>query len=138
MLKATNLKLEEYFEFIGFRIEFGIDLDSARKDFYATINNGKEIIDYEELSGGQQQLVDVCIIFAINETINENNGCNILIMDEVFESLDPDNIEVISQIIKRKARNKIIHLITHRELDTLEAQVVKLTHSSKRGTTAVS
>lgn len=113
MLGLVNKRLLYYSEYTDFVIKFGIDLESARKDFKTTIFEGTEEIDYSELSGGQQQLVDVALAFSIHDVISEDNDCNIFMMDEVFESLDEDNVELITELIKSKAANKSIHIITH-------------------------
>jgi ABC-type bacteriocin/lantibiotic exporter with double-glycine peptidase domain len=36
-------------------------------------------------------------------------------MDEAFESLDRENIPRVEDIIRKKAKNKSIHLITHND-----------------------
>lgn len=113
MLSITNRELAKYENLLGYRIKISISLETKRKDFNIQIyKNGNEI-PHKDLSGGQAQLGDVCIAFAIHETVAENKGCNVLLLDEVFESLDEDNIEKIGDIIAFKARSKSIHLITH-------------------------
>lgn len=114
MLGEVNKNLLNYSKYLKYRIEFGVDLSSARKDFYTLVYRGDEIIDYDELSGGQQQLVDICIAFAIHDTLDIGNPINILFMDEVFENLDSKNIEIVSELIQKKAQEKSVHLITHR------------------------
>lgn len=113
MLKQVNRRLLYYSEYTGFIIKFFIDLKSARKDFKTSVFFGEEEIDYNELSGGQSQLTDVCLAFSIHDVVNETSGCNVFILDEVFESLDEDNVELIAELIKAKGINKSIHIITH-------------------------
>jgi DNA repair exonuclease SbcCD ATPase subunit len=127
MLKSVNNRLDYYSKYLKFKIEFGVDLSSSRKDFYSIVYLGPNMIDYEELSGGEQQLVDICIAFAIHDTLDEGNPINILVMDEVFESLDSENIEIVSDLINEKAKSKSIHLITHRtDFTAVNAAVLKM------------
>jgi DNA repair exonuclease SbcCD ATPase subunit len=137
LLNSVNSRLLYYSSYIGFKIEFGIDLESARKDFYAVCYKGSTLVDYKELSGGQQQLVDVAIAFSIHDVVNNNHKIDLLIMDEVFESLDENNIEVISDLINLKAQDKPVFLITHRkDFSTANARVIEL-KLNKAGHTVV-
>jgi DNA repair exonuclease SbcCD ATPase subunit len=137
LLSSVNKRLLYYSPYIGFKIEFGIDLDSARKDFYAVCIKENAIVDYKELSGGQQQLVDIAIAFSIHDVVNENHKVNILIMDEIFESLDEQNIEIIADLIDFKAQSKSVHLITHTNFNTSKAKVLRLELSKEGRTKAI-
>src|SRR5690606_31315174 len=102
MLEQVNIALEEYSRVLGFQVEFGIDLDTHRKDFYQAVLFEGVITPYEDLSGGQKQLVDTSIAFAIHDVIAKIRPCNILFMDEPFESLGIDEIEIIEELVENK------------------------------------
>ena len=114
-LEQLNATLESYSEVLGFRISFEVDLDSPRKDFVTLIEMDGEIYDYDELSGGQQQLCNVAMAFAMNESLTASQDINIAFLDEVFESLSMDNIEIVIGLIKKIFENKALFLITHQE-----------------------
>lgn len=60
-LSELNNLLSSYSEVLGFNIKFMVDLNSSRKDFVVNINlEGVEVF-YEELSGGQKQLVNLAM-----------------------------------------------------------------------------
>lgn len=113
LLKRTNAELSKYEHLTGFSIKLSMDLDSKRKDFQIHIYKNKEEIPHADLSGGQKQLGDVCIALAIHDTVSTNKGCNVLFMDEVFESLDDKNVEKVADILQYKAKDKSLHVITH-------------------------
>jgi len=113
MLDDVNKKLEYYSQFIGFQVVFDMDMESYNKDLITYVYNGDNIIPYDDLSGGQQQSVDVVSAFAIHDVVNEARECNLLIMDEIFESLDKNNIEIVTELIQDKALKKSLYLITH-------------------------
>lgn len=115
LLSQVNDALDDYSRILGFRVEFGIDLDTARKDFYQAIEFEGVISPYEDLSGGQKQLVDTSIAFAIHDVISKIRPTNILFMDEPFESLGVDEIEIIEELVETKAQDKALFLITHHE-----------------------
>jgi len=113
LLARVNKKLNDYSHIIGFKIEFGIDMKSARKDFYQVIYKDGIVAMYQDLSGGQKQLVDTCIALAINHTIGDVRPSNLLFLDEPFEGLDDETIEIVSDLIVNSSQNKCLYLITH-------------------------
>ena len=115
LMGKVNIALEEYSRILGFQVEFGIDLDTHRKDFYQAILYNGVVVPYEDLSGGQKQLVDTSVAFAIHDTVLEVRPTNILIMDEPFESLGVDEIEIIEELVELKSRGKCLFLMTHHE-----------------------
>lgn len=114
-LYLLNKTLESYSDLLGFRIEFNINLGSARKDFVTLIEMNGRIIEYSELSGGQKQLANVAMAFAMHQSLSASKGINVAFLDEVFESLSPDNIELICSLIKHIFSDKSLFLISHLE-----------------------
>lgn len=112
-LQALNDNLERYAEILGFRIEFNVDLDSARKDFVTLIERDGVIIDYAELSGGEKGLVNLTMCLALHETLTLSKDINLLLLDEVFENLDADNIELVISLIRSLSEGKTVFLISH-------------------------
>lgn len=112
-LQTLNENLEKYADTLGFRIEFNVNLDSARKDFVTLIERDGLIIEYEELSGGEKGLVNLTMCLALHETLTLSKGINILLLDEVFENLDADNIELVISLIRTLSEGKTIFLISH-------------------------
>lgn len=128
MLSQVNDRLALYSRFTGFSLTLNIDLESARKNFECIIHKGEQMIVYSELSGGEAQLADVMLAFAIHDIMSAEGKFNILILDEIFESLDEDNIETILDMLKEKGRHLSLHLITHiKKLATIKTtQVITL------------
>lgn len=113
MLKHLNVYLKKYTQTLGFEVRVVIDLDSANKDIHIlVIKNGKGVM-FSDLSGGQKQLVNVALIFAVNDAVCEAKPINLLILDEVFEGLTKKNCQVVMEMIQEKSENKNVHLITH-------------------------
>lgn len=114
-LHLLNRTLASYSEVLGFRIEFNIDLNSTRKDFVTLIERDNHIIDYDELSGGEKQVCNLCMAFAMHESLTASKGINLAFLDEVFESLSSDNIELVINLIKHIFNGKSLFLITHHD-----------------------
>lgn len=114
-LGYLNQVLESYSEILGFNIQFRVDLDSTKKDFVTLIIKDGVNVLYEELSGGEKQLCNLAMAFAMNEVMTEAKGVNIAFLDEVFESLSSDNIEIVIGLIRKVYRDKTLFLITHQD-----------------------
>lgn len=114
-LERLNSTLDRYARVLGFRIEFTIDLGTARKDFVTLIERDGQIIDYDELSGGEKTLCNIAMAFAMNEALTASKGINLAFLDEVFESLSSDNIEVVISLIRHTFSDKTLFLITHHD-----------------------
>lgn len=128
-LDMLNRTLDKYSQVLGFRIEFNIDLGTARKEFFTLVERDGQIIDYDELSGGEKQLVCVAMAFAMNESLTMSKGINLAFLDEVFESLSSDNVEVVTSLIRHTFADKTLFLITH--LDSLPLSNTKILQVEK-------
>lgn len=81
--------------------------------------NGKE---YEMLSGGEKQKIDLIIQFSIRDMLCEylNFNSNLLVLDEIFDNLDATGCEKIVNTISKKLLSiNSIYIISHHadELD---------------------
>ncbi len=76
----------------------------------------------QQLSGGQSRLIDIATILTLADlqSYMQNINNNILIFDEVFDSLDTDNILMVSKALRKIAKNKSIYIISHSHIEQLE------------------
>lgn len=84
--------------------------------------NGK---DYEMLSGGERQKVDLIVQLSIRDMLCKMVGfsCNILVLDEVFDFIDYDGCDKIIELISTKLQEvNSIYIISH-HADELEIPV---------------
>ena len=136
MLTNLNKKLKFYSSLVGFDISFKIRIESARKDFFVQVYHRGVLKDYKSLSGGEAQLTNLAIAFAIHDIIDESKELNLLVLDEAFESLDDENKEVVAGLIEAKAKNKCVWFITHlKNLDITNAKKYRIHFSKETGTT---
>ena len=130
MLDNINERLEFYTKFIDFQVAFFMDMKSANKNLETYVFKGEEPVPYDDLSGGQQQAVDIVTAFAIHDIVSDTKNCSLLVMDEVFESLDKDNIEIMTELIQEKAQEKCLYLVTHRaEFNPTNSNIIKVRYS---------
>lgn len=114
-LHDLNEILMEYSKSIGITIQYYMDTANKRKDFTTYISMDGETILYEELSGGQKQLINLVMAFAMNELVSYTKGFNITFLDEVFENLSYDNIELVIGMIRKIFKDKTLFLISHHD-----------------------
>lgn len=79
-----------------------------------------------QLSGGQTRLVDISTILTLGDLQSQNLGINInlLIFDEIFDSLDAQNIDYVSKVLIRLKKGRSIYLVSHTHQDQLEADEI--------------
>lgn len=134
MLRRVNHYLKYYKKFIGFDVKVEIDLESSNKDFYISIWNPHEV-PYPDLSKGQKQLAKVAICFALHKAMQVSKPINILLVDELFEALDPDNVEIVGNILMEEAKTKSVHVITHhKSFEPLNCYKTFITLNDKKQT----
>lgn len=113
-LRLLNQYVHQYSSLLGFSVELAVDLESTLKSIEINIAKDGVKCDYGCLSGGEQQRVDLCIAFALHDLISANYDINLLILDEVFESIDTyQGVEQVSELISFKAISKSVFVITH-------------------------
>ena len=73
--------------------------------------------DYENLSGGERQKVDLIIQFSIRDMLSNhlNFSSNILVLDEIFDNLDQIGCEKVIDLISEMQDVKNIFIVTHRK-----------------------
>ena len=118
-LGYLNEVLEGYSKILGISILFYIDLEGNRKDFKTLIFMDGIEVQYEELSGGQKQLVSLAMAFAMNEVMTQSKGINIAFLDEVFENLSSEYVDLVIELIRKVYRNKTLFLISHQDSLTI-------------------
>ena len=127
-LDILNETLESYSEVLGFSILFYIDIQGVKKDFNTQIIMDGIEVSYEELSGGQKQLVNLAMAFAMNEVMTKAKGINIAFLDEVFENLSSEYVDLVIGLIRKIYKDKTLYLISHQEsLPISNARVLTVT-----------
>jgi Herelleviridae exonuclease len=79
-----------------------------------------------QLSGGQTRIIDIATILTLGDLQSniQDVSFNILIFDEIFDSLDEENIGFVSKVLSNMKLGKSIYLISHRHEDQLEADEI--------------
>lgn len=112
-VNELNDILKSYSDTLGIHIMFMIDTSTNRKDFETIVRLEGTLVLYEELSGGQKQLVHLAMALAMNQLVTSKHQVNLAFMDEVFESLSFDNIELVVALLRKVYKDKNLFLVSH-------------------------
>lgn len=112
IIQYINKTAKEYCKqvFDNDNLNFELDGNNISISYF-----GKE---YENLSGGEKQKVDVIIQFAIRKMLSKylNFSCNLLVLDEITDFLDKQGVESILNLISENLKDTpAIYFITHHE-----------------------
>ena len=88
-------------------LPFEVRLDET---FTAEIKQLGSVIEHDSLSTGEQKLTNISILIAYLKLIRTKRHINILFLDEVFSSVDIDNIQRILVLLKSFANEYNINI----------------------------
>jgi DNA repair exonuclease SbcCD ATPase subunit len=130
VIPYMNDRIMFYLSKIGPRFVVSFDTISTTKDGSIRDKIGINVLDTvtlsnsrKKLSPGQARIIDIATIFTLKDLqskIQEMNT-NIIILDEIFDSLDDINIGFVSDLLRTLVEGKCINIISHRYIDQIEA-----------------
>jgi len=85
--------------------------------FDIKISIGGDILDFDDLSGGEQVRMSIALRLALSQLLMRRVGSNVkfLLLDEVDQALDKQGIEALSEAINTLSKSLKILVITHNE-----------------------
>ena len=122
ILPSLNTKASYYGNTLlsdAIRIEFDTEAllksGESRDKFNVKLFTAEEEIDYKGCSAGEKRRVDVSVLLSLQNLIFGRNisGCNLVVFDEVFDSLDNVGIEKVVDLLKEESDDKAIFTISH-------------------------
>lgn len=118
-IEALNSSLEEYSQFLFSnavaRLIFkGETLESSKISIELEDSMGN-IFDYTDCSGGQSRRIDILIQLSIRDLIFNisNLNANILVLDEIFDSLDREGILNVLSLVRENYKDFCVYIISH-------------------------
>ncbi len=115
-LESLNEKFSRNFSQLSTKGQVFLDLENRKEPFEAGVNiivktgHGK-YFDVKSLSGGEQVLVALSLIFAIQEL----NPYAFYVLDEIDAALDKRNSERLANLLQRYMKNGQYIVITHND-----------------------
>lgn len=90
LVPVLNEHINEYLQMMSFRYQVEM-LD----DFSAVIKEYDEEIDPDQLSEGEDKIINIALMFSYLSIIRSGGLVNVLFIDEIFSYIDLDNISLI-------------------------------------------
>jgi DNA repair exonuclease SbcCD ATPase subunit len=95
IIKPINHFISENIKKMG--LPFEVKLDET---FSSEIKNLGSVVEHDSLSTGETKLINISILVAYLKLIRTKKHINILFLDEVFSSIDLENISKILELLK--------------------------------------
>lgn len=105
IIKPINYFIQRNVSKIG--IPFSVELDGS---FNATVKSLGVEIDQDTLSKGETKILNICILIAYLKMIRTKKSINVLFLDEVFSSIDLENIDLILNLLRDFANEYKINI----------------------------
>lgn len=105
IIKPINHFITENVKKMGLKFEVQLD-----ETFTAQVKHLGSVIDPESLSTGEHKLTNICILCAYLKLIRTKKFINILFLDEVFSSVDLENIQRILFLLKSFANDYNVNI----------------------------
>jgi DNA repair exonuclease SbcCD ATPase subunit len=117
-LSFVNTIIESVCPLIFPNISFKLILDTKEQGIEIEVTYNGKPYSYKKLSGGQRRRVDIISILSFQKFLLENSGIssNMLVFDEIFDSLDSEGItSILNSMDTLFGKNTAIYIITHNQ-----------------------
>ena len=119
LIPPINENLKKLLSHINF--PYGVNLN---ENFDADIYDRNELTHPEMSSNGETRMLNICIAISYIQMVRKIKDINILFMDEVFQSVQKDNINLLLKLLKDFALENKIHLIlVHHGLEEVDSKI---------------
>lgn len=125
-VRQIELFTNQYLSVIGAKLRVSLVFEDQNSTSSAFLSSGKLQINasgvggqsYDELSGGEQRRVDLCLVLAMSQAAAEAGtvpSSAPLLIDEAFDTLDGDGVEALIYLACEVAKTRQVFLISHAE-----------------------
>lgn len=125
ILNEKAKELCEYFPKIKVRFNSQTALKSGeyRNKFSVDVLQTTNLSELKELSSGERRMADIIILLCLRHLLEQsyNAKMNILLLDEILDSLDPENASIAVSMVKQLSKDHCVVLISHTLRDFIEA-----------------
>ncbi len=125
ILNNRAKELCEYFPKIKLRFNSQTSLKSGdvRNKFSLDVLQTSNLSELKELSSGERRVADIMVMLCLRHLLEQtyNSKMNILLLDEILDSLDPENAMAAVNVVKNLSEDHCVVLISHTLRDYIEA-----------------
>lgn len=96
---------------------------ASRNKFTVSALQTEKLSTYEQMSSGEKRLADIIVLLCLRHLLESTSGCkiNIMLLDEILDSLDPENSINAVNMFKLLSRDHCVVLISHTMRDAIDA-----------------
>ena len=134
LIEYINDKAKQYSQLIFDTTNINFELDG--NNISISYNNKQ----YESLSGGEKQKVDLIVQFSIRDMLCKylNFSCNIIVLDEIFDNLDSIGCDRVINLISTQLSDiNSIYIVTHHEDLEIPSDIKWIITKSELGVSTV-
>ena len=120
------------------------DIFNTDKIQFVLNGNSIDIIyddkNYESLSGGEKQRVDIIVQFALRDMLCKFSGfaCNIIVLDELFDNIDAVGCDNVLNLITNRLNDiESVFIITHHSDISIPADSFITVYKDERGISSI-
>jgi len=94
--------------------------DKINVEIFDTLTKSNKRVKF---SGGQTRIVDIATILTLRDLQAnfQDMKINILLFDEIFDSLDDENIGYVAKLLKSLTTDLCVVIVSHRHFDAIES-----------------
>ena len=93
-------------------ISLTAEMSGSNLEFSAINNNGQEV-KLSDLSQGESAKAKIVLYATVKEILSDKTDLRILFLDEVIDSIDPDNLNFVIPALKQLSETQKVIVITH-------------------------
>jgi DNA repair exonuclease SbcCD ATPase subunit len=96
--------------------------DILKSEIQVEVKDGVKNIDPRLYSDGEIGKLSNAFVRSLRElALKSGKGCNILMLDEILDSLDPENSTTAVELVRKLSDNQCVVLISHTLRNFIEA-----------------
>ena len=87
--------------------------------------NTTNLSEFNEFSAGEQRISNIIVLLSLRHLLEHMQGVrfNIILMDEILDSLDPTNANIVIDMLRRMSSEYCVVLISHTFKDYIESDI---------------
>jgi exonuclease SbcC len=95
----------------------------SRNKFSIDVLQTQNLSELKDLSAGERRMTDIIVLLCLRHLLETIQDCkmNVLLLDEILDSLDPENTAAAIDMVKRLSDTHCVVLISHTLREFLEA-----------------
>ena len=128
LLQQVNSRIDQYAGTIGLTVR----LDFAKGELQVQVLDKRGLqVDYEDLSGGEQQCLELAMTLALHDCLSVQQPVNVLFLDEPMTNVDDEATYEVFELLRQSRAG--VFLMTHTAADMLNVRHLRVEKTDTQG-----